>query len=184
MTYSSPIGLGSSSTAECQREYIDDARFEEMGTLYRWDHIWPRDGREQDAVLRYQRPQNEPQALEASMCGARTFARCSPISAAAEGISFFLGWLIVARHHQPRAPFRPRAPARGCASKAVAPKVAPPMPAPAPAADEDVAGAGAADRPDRRRRQRPNRRHKRQRPRPRYLPARLPPRRGGSSRRL
>ena len=126
---------------ECQREYIDDARFAEYGSLYRWDYTGHVDGENRTRFFDSSvRMNHKRRILDVRRQNLREML--SEISGSWE-ISLFIGWLIVVVIN------RALKAANACPrsrKEAVAPKVAPAN-APAPAANAAAAPAPAAEAP-------------------------------------
>ena len=135
----------------CQREYIDDARFAEYGSLYRWDYTGHVDGENRTRFFDSSvRMNHKRRVLDVRRQNLREML--SEISGSWE-ISLFLGWLIVVviNHALKAANACPRsrkeakdvwAGTCGRGAPGAAPKVAP---AKAPAAAEAAAPAPAAE---------------------------------------
>ena len=141
---------------ECQRDYTDDARFAEYGSLYRWDHTGHARGENRTMFFDSSvRMNHKRRYIEARRQNIREML--SEISGSWE-ISLFLGWLavVVINHALKAANACPRsrkeakdvwAGTCGRGAPGAAPKVAPAKaPAPAPAA-EAPAPAPAAEAP-------------------------------------
>ena len=124
--------------SDCFRSHLNDARFEEYGTLYRWDK-----GQDENRTRFFDisvRMNHKRRKIEVRRQNLREML--SEISGSWE-ISLFLGWLIVVVIN------RTIMAANACPrsrKEAVAPKVAPAN-APAPAADAAAAPAPAAEAP-------------------------------------